>query len=129
MRKREATPNPQAHRLAPMQDSQITPTVEGASSPPPAPAQNHALHTVALDFMVVPELLATLAYVPDAVRCKVVDPDAIFLTGILGESGRRLVRAGIEFYFTRKLATKLIAAGIAVKAQTRPSSATVEETK
>lgn len=68
---------------------------------------------VALDFMVVPELLATLAYVPDAVRCKVIDPDAIFLTGLLGESGRRLVRAGIEFYFTRTLAEKLIRAGIA----------------
>ncbi len=65
--------------------------------------------------MVVPELLAALARVPDAVRCKVVDPDAIFLTGILGESGRRLVRAGIEFYFTRTLAEKLIRAGIAVE--------------
>jgi hypothetical protein len=72
--------------------------------------------------MVVPELLATLAYVPDPVRCKVVDPDAIFLTGILGESGRRLVRAGIEFYFTRSLAEKLIRAGIAVEAQNDESS-------
>ena len=70
---------------------------------------------VRLDFMVVPELLATLAYVPDPVRCKIVDAEAIFLTGILGESGRKLVTAGIEFYFTRPLAEKLIAKGIAVE--------------
>lgn len=70
---------------------------------------------VELEFMVVPELLATLAYVPDPVRCKIVDADAIFLTGILGESGRKLVMAGIEFYFTRARAEKLIALGIAVE--------------
>lgn len=70
---------------------------------------------VELQFMVVPELLAEYAYVPDAVRCKVVDPDAIFLTGILGESGRKLVAAGIEFYFARPLAEKLISKGIAEK--------------
>jgi len=70
---------------------------------------------VKLKFMVVPELLATKAYVPNAVRCRVVNPEAIFLTGILGESGRKLVMAGIEFYFTRKLAEQLIEAGIAVK--------------
>lgn len=70
---------------------------------------------VKLNFMVVPELLATMAYVPDSVRCKVIDADAIFLTGILGESGRELVKAGIEFYFTRTLAESLIAKGIAVE--------------
>lgn len=68
---------------------------------------------IELDFMVVPEKLRELAYVPDAVRCKVIDPEAIFLTGILGESGRKLVAAGVEFYFTRKLAEKLIEKGIA----------------
>lgn len=70
---------------------------------------------VKLNFMVVPEQLAKLAYVPNSVRCKIIDPDAIFLTGILGESGRRLVRAGIEFYFTKKLADKLIEKKIAIK--------------
>ena len=68
---------------------------------------------VEIDFMVVPELLATLAYVPDAVRCKVIDPEAIFLTGLLGDSGKKLVLAGIEFYFTKTLAEKLISKGIA----------------
>lgn len=51
------------------------------------------MNKVELQFMVVPELLAEYAYVPDAVRCKVVDPDAIFLTGILGESGKETVSA------------------------------------
>lgn len=63
---------------------------------------------IKLNFMVVPEQLAKLAYVPNAVRLVIIEPDAIFLTGILGESGRRLVRAGVEFYFTPKLAAKLV---------------------
>jgi len=78
-------------------------------------AEAHGSATVCLDFMVVPELLAALAYVPDPVRCKIVDAEAIFLTGILGESGRKLVKAGIEFYFTRPLAENLISKGIAVE--------------
>ena len=72
---------------------------------------------VKLQFMVVPEQLAELAYVPDPVRIKVVDPEAIFLTGLLGESGRRLVKAGIEFYFERPLAMKLIEKGIAIEVE------------
>jgi hypothetical protein len=72
------------------------------------------MRKIKLSFMVVPELLATKAYVEDPIRCKIIDPDAIFLTGILGESGRKLVKAGIEFYFNRKLAQKLISNGIAV---------------
>ncbi len=68
---------------------------------------------IELDFMVVPEKLKELAFVPDPVRCRVIDPEAIFLIGILGESGRRLVSAGVEFYFTRSLAEKLIEKGIA----------------
>jgi hypothetical protein len=70
---------------------------------------------VKLQFMVVPELLKQRAYVPKAVRCRIIDSDAIFLTGILGESGRKLVRAGIDFYFTKPLAEKLVNMGIALK--------------
>lgn len=80
----------------------------------------------ALQFMVVPELLKTMAYVPEPVRLKIVDPEAIFLTGLLGESGRKLVEAGVEFYFTRPLAQKLIEKGIAVETQgTHPSPSPV----
>lgn len=73
--------------------------------------------------MIVPELLATKAYVPNSVRVKIVDPEAIFLMGILGESGRKLVKAGIELYVsnkkwpgeTKSLAQKLIEKKIAVE--------------
>lgn len=67
---------------------------------------------VELDFMVVPEELSR-AVVRDPVRIRIVDPEAIFLTGILGQSGRKLVAAGVEFYFTRTLAEKLITMGVA----------------
>lgn len=70
---------------------------------------------VALEFMVDPLFLMHSAYVPDEVRVVIVDPEAIFLTGILGESGRKLVKAGAPFYFTARLATKLISRGIARK--------------
>ena len=65
--------------------------------------------------MVVPEQLQALAYVPNAVRIKVIDPEAIFLTGLLGESGRKLVKAGVEFYFEKSLAKKLIEKKIAIE--------------
>ena len=70
---------------------------------------------VKLKFMIVPEELAKKCFVPNPVRVKIVDPEAIFLTGILGESGRKMVKAGLLFYFTKPLATRLIKKGIAVK--------------
>lgn len=70
---------------------------------------------VRLQFMVDPDELAKHAYVREPVRIRITDPDAIFLTGILGESGRKLVKAGICFYFERKLAEKLIRKNIAVR--------------
>jgi hypothetical protein len=63
--------------------------------------------------MVVPGELQKHAYVPNPVRIKIIDAEAIFLLGILGESGRKLVEAGIEFWFEDKLARKLIRKGIA----------------
>jgi len=69
---------------------------------------------VELNFMVVPEKLMELAYVPDRVRVRITEPDSIFITGILGESGRKLVKAGIEFWFTRTLAEDLINNRVAV---------------
>ena len=63
---------------------------------------------IKLEFMVVPEELRQYAYVPNPIKVKIIDSDAIFLTGILGESGRKLVKNGVSFYFTKKLAYKLI---------------------
>jgi len=68
-----------------------------------------------LQYMVVPEKLAEMAEVPDPIKVVIVEPESIFLLGILGESGRALVKAGIEFYFTRELANKLISHGVAKK--------------
>ena len=68
---------------------------------------------IKLDFMVVPEELAERAEVPNPVKVRIIDPEAIFLTGILGESGRALVKGGVSFYFTKALAQKLISRGIA----------------
>lgn len=65
--------------------------------------------------MVVPEQLSKMAYVPNPVKVKIVDPEAIFLTGLLGESGRHLVKAGVEFYFSKPLARRLIEKKIAVE--------------
>lgn len=74
------------------------------------------MRKVKLDFMVDPVFLMSQTRVPNAVRIQIVDPQAIFLSGILGESGRKLVKAGAPFYFTRKLADKLIEKGIAQRA-------------
>ena len=68
---------------------------------------------VKLQFMVVPEELKKRAYVPNPIKIKIVDPEAIFLTGILGESGRKLVKAGVYFFFEKHLAEKLIQKKIA----------------
>jgi hypothetical protein len=70
---------------------------------------------VELQFMVVPELLKELAYVSNPVRVKIIDTDAIFINGLLGESGKKLIKGGIEFYFTKELADKLIEKNIAVE--------------
>lgn len=71
---------------------------------------------VKLQFMVVPEELQKRAYVLDPIKVKIVDPEGIFLLGILGESGRKLAKAGVLFWFEGKLARKLIDRGIAEKA-------------
>lgn len=63
---------------------------------------------VELDFMVVPEQLRECATVPDAVHIRVIDQIRMSALGILGESGKRLAASGVEFYFTRALAEKLI---------------------
>jgi len=70
---------------------------------------------VKLQFMVDPHFLKENSYVEDPVLVKVIEPEMIFLQGILGESGRKLVLAGANFIFERELAEKLINKGIAVK--------------
>jgi hypothetical protein len=63
---------------------------------------------VQLQFKVCPDFLLKKTEVKDAIKIIIIDPEAIFLTGLLGESGRKMVKAGAPFYFTRRLALKLI---------------------
>lgn len=65
--------------------------------------------------MVDPIDLVGKAYVPNPVRLLITDPEAIFITGILGESGRKLVLKGARFIFTKSIADKLIKNGVARK--------------
>ena len=68
---------------------------------------------IELTFMVVPEFLESHCYVKDPVKVKITDPEAVFLMGILGESGKKMVKAGIPFYFTKEIAEDLISKGFA----------------
>ncbi len=70
---------------------------------------------VKLQFMIVPEELKEKCYVKNPVKIKVIDPEAIFLTGILGESGKKMVKAGLMFYFEKELADRLIEKKIAIE--------------
>jgi len=72
---------------------------------------------VRLDFMVDPDALKLRAFVPDPVRVLVTDPASIFITGILGESGRRMVASGMVFIMTRSLAEKLISHHVAIESR------------
>lgn len=68
---------------------------------------------VKLKFMVDPQFLINHTTIDNKVKVVIIDPEAIFLTGILGESGRKLVKAKAPFYFEKKLAEKLISKAIA----------------
>lgn len=70
---------------------------------------------IKLQFMVDPDFLKENAYIEDPVLLKIIEPEMIFLTGILGESGKKLVLAGANFYFERELAEKLVEKNIAEK--------------
>lgn len=70
-----------------------------------------------LQFKVCPNFLRDNTTVENPVRIFISDPDSIFITGILGESGRRMISAGAPFIFTKALAEKLIGHGIATKSE------------
>lgn len=73
-----------------------------------------------LQFKVCPDYLRDNTYVPDPVTIVITDPDSIFITGILGESGRQMIKDGAPFIFTRKLAEKLISNGVAKEIEKKP---------
>lgn len=63
--------------------------------------------------MVDPCYLLSQVYIRKPIKVIIIDPEAIFLTGIMGESGRKLVKHGAPFYFEEPLAKRLIQKGIA----------------
>jgi hypothetical protein len=69
-----------------------------------------------LQFKVCPNYLKNNTTVPDPVRIFITDPESIFITGILGESGRRMIADGAPFIFTKALAQKLIDNNVATLA-------------
>lgn len=71
-----------------------------------------------LNFMVVPEFLESHCEVRNRVKVSIVKPKSPFLRRILGESGRRMVNAGIPFYFKDEIAAELIERGIAKRLDT-----------
>lgn len=73
------------------------------------------MNKVKLDFMVDPEFLKNHTYIEDPIKVIIIDPETIFLMGILGESGREMVRNNFPFFFARSIAEKLISKGIAVE--------------
>ena len=68
---------------------------------------------VKLTFMVVPEELATKAYVPRKVKLKIVNCEKMFKLGILGDSGKEMAKAGLLWWFEKSLAEMMINEGIA----------------
>jgi len=68
---------------------------------------------IQLKYMVVPEELSEKAFVKDAVKIRITDSDSEYLSKILGESGKKLARSGVTFYFEELMAFSLINNGIA----------------
>ena len=68
-----------------------------------------------LNFMVDPEFLAKQCRVPNKVKILITHPDDDALKQYLGESGKRMARAGAPFYFERKIANVLVNWGVAIK--------------
>jgi len=61
--------------------------------------------------------LEDVAYVPNPILVKIVKPDNIFITGILGKSGIKLMERGVRFLFEKELALELIRMGVAEKSE------------
>lgn len=67
---------------------------------------------VELRYMVVPEELRDNAFVPDAVKVRILESGTLADMGILGQSGKRLADAGLSFYFESTEAKRLINEGL-----------------
>ncbi len=76
---------------------------------------SHAtMEKVKLKFRVDPEYLMNNTEVIDPVRIKFIDPEKVFVMGMLGESGRTMMLDGAVFEFERGQAEWMIEQKIAV---------------
>ena len=74
------------------------------------------MNKVKLKFRVDPDYLKNNTIVEDAVRIRFIDPEKVFVLGLLGESGRTMMLNGAVFEFERKQAKWMIKQKIAVRA-------------
>ena len=74
------------------------------------------MEKIKLKFRVDPDYLKNNTEVVDAVRIKFIDPEKVFVLGLLGESGRTMVMAGAIFEFERQQAEWMIGQKIAILA-------------
>ncbi len=70
-----------------------------------------------LKFRVDPDYLKNNTEVIDAIRIKFIDPEKVFVLGMLGESGRTMMLDGAIFEFEREQAEWMIEQKIAIKAE------------
>jgi len=75
------------------------------------------MEKVKLKFRVDPDYLKNNTVVEDAVRIRFIDPDKVFVLGLLGESGRTMMLNGAIFEFERSQAKWMIEQKIAVEAE------------
>ena len=75
----------------------------------PQPTNEEHAQKLALTFMVAPEQLATRAFVPAGIRCRVINFVKMQERKLFGDSGLRMAAAGFDFIFTRELAEQLLA--------------------
>lgn len=69
---------------------------------------------VVLKFRVDPDYLKANTEVIDPVRIRFIDPEKVYVLGMLGESGRTMMLDGAIFEFERKQAEWMIEQHIAV---------------
>ncbi len=71
------------------------------------------MNKLKLKFRVDPEYLKNNTEVVDAIRIKFINPEKVFVLGILGESGRAMVNDGAIFEFEKEQAEWMIEQKIA----------------
>lgn len=72
---------------------------------------------VKLNFRVDPDYLKNNTEVPNAVRIRFINPEKVFVLGLLGESGRTMMMDGAVFEFEKEQAEWMIEQKIAVRVE------------